>query len=237
MSNIDIISIISIAFLGSFGHCIGMCGGIVIAYTSTKIDNTFSKTRQVFSHFSYNIGRVFTYVLLGSIFGFLGGVLTLNHIANGILYIISGILMVLVGLSLIGKIRFLTSIEYSIGKSKLYKEAFQKLLKDKSYISFFYLGILNGFIPCGFVYFFAISAASSGSVLSGAIIMLIFGLSTILALFMVGMIVGFQRDMKYRDIFQKISAILVIAYGLYTIYNGYIFIIDDSSSLLNCHTK
>jgi sulfite exporter TauE/SafE len=236
MNNIDIISIISIAFLGSFGHCIGMCGGIVIAYTSTKIDNTFSKTRQVFSHLSYNIGRVFTYVLLGSIFGFLGGVLTLDHIANGILYIISGILMVLVGLSLIGKIRFLTSIEYSIGKSKLYKEAFQKLLKDKSYISFFYLGILNGFIPCGFVYFFAISAASSGSALSGAIIMFIFGLSTILALFMVGMIVGFQRDMKYRDIFQKISAILVIAYGFYTMYNGYIFIVDDSSSLLNCHT-
>ena len=36
METISIVTIISIAFLGSFGHCVGMCGGIVIAYSSTK---------------------------------------------------------------------------------------------------------------------------------------------------------------------------------------------------------
>ena len=39
MESIDLFSIATIAFLGSFGHCIGMCGGIVIAYISSKIDN------------------------------------------------------------------------------------------------------------------------------------------------------------------------------------------------------
>ncbi|RLA81984.1 MAG: sulfite exporter TauE/SafE family protein, partial [Epsilonproteobacteria bacterium] len=39
MEAVDIVSIITIAFLGSFGHCIGMCGGIIIAYSSTKIDD------------------------------------------------------------------------------------------------------------------------------------------------------------------------------------------------------
>nr|WP_252981640.1 sulfite exporter TauE/SafE family protein [Aliarcobacter butzleri] len=43
MEAISIITIISIAFLGSFGHCVGMCGGIVIAYSSTKIKNEYSK--------------------------------------------------------------------------------------------------------------------------------------------------------------------------------------------------
>jgi len=43
MDSIDLISIITIAFLGSIGHCIGMCGGIVIAYSSAKIDTKSTK--------------------------------------------------------------------------------------------------------------------------------------------------------------------------------------------------
>ena len=39
METISIITIISIAFLGSFGHCVGMCGGIVIANSRKKIKN------------------------------------------------------------------------------------------------------------------------------------------------------------------------------------------------------
>ena len=50
MEAISIITIISIAFLGSFGHCVGMCGGIVIAYSSTKIRSEWSKQTQTFAH-------------------------------------------------------------------------------------------------------------------------------------------------------------------------------------------
>ena len=43
MENIDLFLIISTAFLGSFGYCIGMCGGIVVAYSSSKIDQESSQ--------------------------------------------------------------------------------------------------------------------------------------------------------------------------------------------------
>ncbi|HFS82397.1 MAG TPA: sulfite exporter TauE/SafE family protein, partial [Epsilonproteobacteria bacterium] len=33
MNSIDIVSIVTVAFLGSIGHCIGMCGGIIVAYS------------------------------------------------------------------------------------------------------------------------------------------------------------------------------------------------------------
>ena len=52
MEAIDFLSIATIAFLGSFGHCVGMCGGIVIAYSSTKVEQGWSKTEQSFSHLS-----------------------------------------------------------------------------------------------------------------------------------------------------------------------------------------
>jgi sulfite exporter TauE/SafE len=72
METISIISIISIAFIGSFGHCIGMCGGIVLAYSSVKINSNDSKKRQALMHLLYNFGRVTTYTFLGFIFGYLG---------------------------------------------------------------------------------------------------------------------------------------------------------------------
>ncbi|WP_297431410.1 sulfite exporter TauE/SafE family protein, partial [Sulfurimonas sp.] len=106
MDSINFFSIITIAFLGSFGHCIGMCGGIVVAYSTTKIDGKWSKTKQAFAHLLYSFGRIFTYTLLGAMFGFLGGVATFNNFTNGMLLIIAGTFMILAGLSLSGKIKF-----------------------------------------------------------------------------------------------------------------------------------
>ena len=61
MGNIDLIIILTTAFLGSVGHCIGMCGGIVVAYSSTKIDQQTSYLQQTSAHLAYNFGRVTTY--------------------------------------------------------------------------------------------------------------------------------------------------------------------------------
>ncbi|ADG94056.1 conserved hypothetical protein [Arcobacter nitrofigilis DSM 7299] len=236
MENISIITIIAIAFLGSFGHCVGMCGGIVIAYSSTKIDNSWSKVKQSLSHILYVLGRVSTYTILGFIFGYFGSVVTFNHTTNGILLLFTGFLMILVGLSLSGKLKFLTSIEHSVSKSKIYQQTFRKLLGSNSFISFYLLGMLNGLLPCGFVYVFAITAASTGSALWGAFVMFIFGLSTIPAMFSLGFFVGIFKQIALRNLFISIAAILVIIFGIYTMYNGYEFLSDPNKSTFNRHS-
>lgn len=120
--NFDLISIITIAFLGSFGHCIGMCGGIVIAYSSTKINADSNNITQSVSHILYSLGRITTYTLLGFIFGGVGSVITPNNTTNAILLFVAGIAMLLTGLSLIGKIKFLTLIEHTLTNSNWYKK-------------------------------------------------------------------------------------------------------------------
>ena len=236
MDSINIISIITIAFLGSFGHCIGMCGGIVIAYSSTKLGDTQSKQLQTISHLLYSFGRVTTYVILGALFGTIGGVATFSNTANGILLIIAGIAMALTGLSLLGKIKFLTLIEHSISKSGWYQKSFKELLSSQSLFSFYMLGMLNGLLPCGFVYFFAITAASTGDPLYGALVMLLFGLSTIPALFSLGFFVSLFKQSNFRNIMIKLASISVLAYGAYTIYSGYDYITDPTKTILECHT-
>ncbi len=234
MNSIDLTLLISIAFLGSVGHCIGMCGGIVLAYSGNKIDEKDSKLKQSLSHLAYNFGRVTTYTALGAVFGAIGGVFSFNNIAIASLTIIAGIFMILAGLSLLGKFKFLTNIEHSFFKAKWYQNIFRSAISSKSIESFFLLGLLNGLLPCGLVYFFAVAAASTGSAVWGAVVMFIFGISTIPSLFTLGFFAGIFKKTSFRNIMMSLSAIVVIMYGFYTIYRGYDFIKHPNKSLLNC---
>ena len=235
METIDLLTIISIAFIGSFGHCIGMCGGIVIAYSSTKIDTTWDKTHQSFAHILYSLGRITTYISFGALFGFIGSVISFSNIANGVLLILAGLVMLLVGLSLSGKIKFLTYIEHSIQNSSWYHNNFKELLQSEFLGSFYILGLLNGLLPCGLVYFFAITAASTASPIDGAIVMAIFGISTIPAMFSLGFFIGIFRKSSIRTFMIKLATIGVLVYGGYTIYSGYEYIVDPDKTLLDCH--
>ncbi len=235
MENINLLSIIAIAFVGSFGHCIGMCGGIVMAYSTAKVDTEWARITQVSSHILYSLGRVLTYTILGVMFGYLGGVATFSNSANGILLFIAGIAMVLTGASLLGKIKFLTIIEHSLSANSFYQNTFKAMLKSKSLTSFFILGMLNGLMPCGFVYFFAITAASTASPFWGGVVMMIFGLSTIPAMFSLGYFVGLFKQSSFRALMIKLAAIAVVVYGLLTIHSGYGYITDPTKTLRDCH--
>ncbi len=234
MENIDLISIATIAFLGSFGHCIGMCGGIVIAYSSRKIDENWSNQTQTIAHLAYSFGRITTYVMLGVIFGAIGGVVQFNGYTTAGVTIVAGIFMILAGLSLLGKIKFLTKLEHSFSTSRLYRDSFRQLLQSKSIYSFYILGLLNGLLPCGLVYFFAVTSASTGSPFWGGIVMLIFGVSTIPAMFSLGFFTQLLNRGSLRKLMMNIASIIVILFGLYTIYRGYDFIENPNKSVLNC---
>jgi hypothetical protein len=224
MGNIDLVIILTTAFLGSVGHCIGMCGGIVVAYTSNKINQKSSYAHQVSAHLAYNFGRVATYTILGTIFGTIGKVIAFTPTTKGLLFLLTGILMILAGLSLLGNLKFLNSSELSISKYSWYQKSFRKLITNKSYASFFLLGMLNGIIPCGLVYSFAIFAASTATPLGGALVMATFGLATIPALFFLGFLTKFLQKGNLRGIMMKLAALLVILYGVITLYKGYNFV-------------
>ncbi len=235
MDSVNLLTIATIAFLGSFGHCIGMCGGIVLAYSTIKIEPASSKVSKTVAHLLYNFGRVLTYTILGALFGAIGGVATFSNTANGTLLIVAGIVMILAGFSLMGKIKFLTLIEHSISSSNFYKKSFQAILHSKSNASFFILGMLNGLLPCGFVYFFAITAASTASPLYGALVMFIFGVSTIPAMFSLGFLSSLASATSFRNMMMSLSSVAVILYGAFTIYNGYDYLTNPLRTLLQCH--
>lgn len=212
-----------------------MCGGFVVAYSSAKIDPSFNKIAQYLAHLVYNLGRITSYALIGAFFGLIGSIFVMTKVVMGSFYVFIGLMMILMGLSLFGKVRFLTSIESSIATSSFVKSAFSKLIRSKSLGSFYLLGALNGFLPCGLVYFFAATAASTGSPFWGAIVMVVFGLSTLPAMIGFGVIIGFLKGSFFREIMIKLASAVIVGFGIYMIYKGYWFISDPAASIHTCH--
>ncbi|MCL4432863.1 MAG: sulfite exporter TauE/SafE family protein [Epsilonproteobacteria bacterium] len=226
MSAIDWWIIITIAFAGSFGHCIGMCGGFIFAYSSTKIDASMSRAEQLMRHSAYNIGRVSSYAMLGMLFGGAGMLFSVSMPTKGMLLITAGILMIITALSMLGISKLLHLLEGSFLNFPIFKTLFSRLIKSKSVKSFFALGMMNGFFPCGFVFFFAAKAASSASIVEGGLIMFAFGLATVPTLLALGQSINFMREIAFRQTMNRLAAISIGIYGLFSIYKGLAHIIN-----------
>jgi len=155
-------------------HCVGMCGPIAFLL---PIDRS-NKTKATFQVFSYHLGRICAYLLIGLVIGLLGkgvdllGVQQYFSIAIGI------------GMLLFVTLPFTArKLKFNIG---WYHKLLSKLksqiglnLKNKSMDTFLSLGFLNGFLPCGMVYIAAFTALTLGDVGQGSLYMLLFGLGTI----------------------------------------------------------
>lgn len=231
MSDFSLIALFSIALVGSFGHCIGMCGGIVLAYCAKMGKIQKSKIELAFLHLIYNLGRVSTYILLGILVGFLGKMFVLNGYLRATLFILAGVMMILASLSLLGKIKFLTLIEHSVQERQWYQKSFKKFLSLNSPLSLYFLGILNGLLPCGFVYSYLFGAAAFASPLMGGVIMGVFGLGTIPTLFIMGFLANsLLNNNTLRKFALIFSTLAIIIFGVFMIQKGIMFLTNPNAS-------
>lgn len=164
-------------FAGSF-HCVGMCGPIAFALPLNRTNNLTKTIGILF----YNFGRITTYVLLGTLLGLFGtglklaGILQYVSITIGIIIIISVLLP-----RILKKVKFTSSIYLKF--NNWVKNKLGKYLTKKSNSSLLVLGLLNGLLPCGLVWVAMVGSVAYGSVSSGALFMLFFGLGTLPMLF------------------------------------------------------
>lgn len=196
-------------FFGSF-HCAGMCGPIAFALPGKKQEGAFFYIGRLV----YNFGRILTYASLGVISGAFGlgmklaGFQQSISIAIGCLIIAS----VIFNHMRVGGIAFNPLKLFS---SKLV----QKLFKSKSMLALFLIGLINGLLPCGFVYIALLGASATQSVWEGALFMALFGLGTLPFMFGVS-ILGQFLSSTIRNKISKLSPFLAIIIGLVFIIRG-----------------
>jgi uncharacterized protein len=102
----DFLLMSTLGFLGSFGHCLGMCGPLTVAF-SLSLGATSPPTWQAKLGFNLllNLGRIISYGLVGFVIGTIGSVLIaggqLAGIGSGLrqgLAIGTGLLLIWFGL-------------------------------------------------------------------------------------------------------------------------------------------
>ena len=218
IENANYISIFIIALSASFSHCLGMCGGIVIAYSRIGVQ---SRAKRFASHFIYGFGRITTYMIIGAISAFLGSGIAVSQSTKGGVFIIIGFIMMLFGIFFLLNPKVLAFFEINIINNRIFKKLFSYFLSKNNLSSFYFLGLLNGAIPCGIVYFFALSASVSGGIFNGAIVMFIFGIATLVPMVLFGLFNSFLSSIKYRNIMNKIFGILILIFGVWTIIKGF----------------
>lgn len=169
-------------------HCLGMCGGFACALGADARGGAATLRR----HLLYNLGRITTYCFAGAFVGQLG-VLLVGHAGEGSaasmaqrgLALVSGLLMVLVGLQFLGVLGRLALPRAEAAAVQL-GAVLRTLLAARGSGVPLALGVANGLLPCPLVYAFAAQAAASGGALPGLLTMAAFGLGTLPMMLLAG---------------------------------------------------
>jgi uncharacterized protein len=204
--------------LVSAGHCAGMCGGIVAAFSFPATGSQAMTTQLAF-----NLGRITTYAALGGIAGGLGGAsLLLEHVfpIQSALRFLANLMLVALGLYLMGFTRMLAPIErggYAIWR-RVQPFTAMWLPADRPHRALA-LGVLWGFLPCGLVYSVMVTALASGGAARGALTMLTFGLGTLPALLFASLLLREPKRFKQVRVVRTSFGTLIMALGLLGLFH------------------
>jgi uncharacterized protein len=226
-------------FMGLLGsvHCIGMCGPLVMALPIAHL----SSFQKGVATLLYHVGKITTYGVLGILVGIFGKQIPFYNVQQH-LSIVIGALMLLYVLWV-----FYLHPKRKLGFFKIdwlqkpILKALGNLFKQGKTSSFLFIGLLNGFLPCGMIYLALSSAWANQSILQSGLFMILFGVGTIPALILVAF-GGQMLGLVFRQKLQKALPYMLMSMGILLLLRGmnlgipYISpMIEGGASVAACH--
>lgn len=193
-----------LASLMGSGHCVAMCGGLVLA----TVQGTFS-------WISFQLGRLAGYLFLGGLVGWLGGKLLNSnpHELLGFTYLSWGSSIFIALLFLISGTRLWQdkSLHFSFLPKFVLSWIFKRAGKRSGLV-----GLLTAFLPCGWLHTFLLAAMTTQSLIQGAGLLFAFWLGTLPALGLAPWIVK-RFVHQHLALRSKIAAILLLSAGILSV--------------------
>ena len=169
--NVELWTALVLGLAGSL-HCAGMCGPLALALPASGNRGTFITGRML-----YNGGRVLTYALLGALFGAVGGALHLAGLQQALALGVVGLMVVMAVLVWAGQ-RSVATPAFWLRWVAMLRGQLGAQLKSRGLSALFVTGLLNGLLPCGFVYVGLAGAMAADGPVQGMLYMACFGLGT-----------------------------------------------------------
>jgi sulfite exporter TauE/SafE len=215
MNDATLLSMFLLGLLGT-GHCVGMCGPLVLAIPTTAGNRS--------AHLFYNMGRISCYTTVGALLGGIGA--GLSDLAAGTgsgqvervaavqvgFSVLASMFLLAFGLVRLGVLK---EPEWMASASPVKLPGFARVrtgvTRDGSRSMIFLFGLMMGFLPCGLSYAAFAAALPAGGALQGGALVLLFGLGTLPGLFLMGTAASgiFRRYRRESDLVSGMLMILM----------------------------
>lgn len=199
-----------IGLVASVSSCLAVVGGLVLSLSATVSQDNVSDTKPMFL---FHIGRFVSFALLGGVLGAVGSAIGISFTLGAILGLIASIVMIVLGLNLVGVFEKST-VTLPSGIFNFFRKVEHKTIAP------FLVGVGTFFLPCGFTQSMQIAALSSGSFISGMLIMLAFALGTLPMLALLSFGSASFAHSKHAPLFFKSAGVVVIGLGIFALLAG-----------------
>jgi sulfite exporter TauE/SafE len=216
MTELGLVAVIAAFTTGLMSgvHCAPMCGAVV----QVVARGAPAGGRPLRHQLAYNGGRIASYSVAGGLAGAMGQGALAWHGAGALqlIFLLMAMVMLLgVGLQLAGYPSFTRAIEAQGARLWRHLQPLAKpLLPTSTAARALAFGALMGWLPCGLVYSMLIVALTTGGALSGALVMLAFGLGTLPSLLAASWALGRMRQLPARAWPRRFAAAVLVVGGL-----------------------
>lgn len=214
-SDTALVTAFMVGLVASVSTCLAVVGGLLLSVSATYARSGAGKKPQVLFH----LGRLGGFAVFGGALGALGDVFSIGFGGATILGGVVAVVMLILGLHLMEltpKVRAIT-LPASMGG------AVSRMAGRVGGVAPSALGVSTFFLPCGFTQSMQVLALSSGSMLTGSLIMTVFALGTfpVLALISFGSLD--LAKSRFRGVFFKVAGLIVITFALFTLQNTLVY--------------
>ena len=217
MSGPGLLFAFGMGFLGGFGHCVGMCGPIVLAFGLSAPGQPPRRALQ--PQLAYHLGRVTTYALLGGAMGLAGSFVNVAGRMAGFqdaVAVAAGALMIALGLAAAVGATSVRGIEGALS-GKVFG-AVRRVVAGAPGRAY-PLGLVLGFLPCGLSYSAFVGAAATGGLVPGLLFALAFAVGTVPALLAAGFAAALASA-RLRGFLYRAGGVLVVLVGSLFVLRG-----------------
>lgn len=199
-----------IGLVASVSSCLAVVGGLVLSLSATVSQDKISDVKPMML---FHGGRLISFAVLGGVLGAIGSAIGISFTLTAILGILASAVMIVLGLNLVGAFEK-NVIALPSGVFSFFRKVEHKTVAP------FLVGVGTFFLPCGFTQAMQVAALSSGSFLSGLLIMTAFAVGTLPMLALLSFGSASFSQSKYAPLFFKSAGVIVIGLGGFALLAG-----------------
>lgn len=207
-----------IGLIASVSTCMAVVGGLVLSMSANFAKEGDKIKPQVLFH----AGRLVSFLILGGVIGAVGSAFQLNSNATFVLGVIVGLVLLILGFNLLEVFPWVKKLQPTM--PKFIGSQVHGLKKVNHTLTPLLVGVATFFLPCGFTQSMQLYTLTTGSFLTGALLMFAFALGTLPVLALISFSSLGIRNRVQSGIFFKTAGLVVIFFAIFNIINSFVVI-------------